>query len=237
MVLQTQQISYQLKGRVLIENFQLKFEPGFLYGLVGPNGSGKSTLLKTLAGVWIPTSGEIYWNATPLLHFSRIEISKTVSLVPQHTFCYFDFTVSELVCMGCYPHFYPSIREQEIVEEKLKKVDAWHLRERPVSQLSGGERQRVYIARALATEAPVLLLDEPTAHLDLRHQLEIWALLKNLASQGKIVILASHDLMAAKRYCDHLTVLDQGRCVADGSASSVITSDLLQQVFGVLKFE
>ncbi len=211
----------------------LVFEPGFLYGILPTNGSGKSTLLKTLSRTWAPTRGHLSWQGKNLLHFSRLEMSRTISLVPQNPALYFDFSVYDMVAMGRYPHGSRSLEAQNIIEEMLMQVDVWHLRNQCLSQLSGGERQRVYIARALATQAPILLLDEPTSHLDLRHQLEIWQLLCGLARKGKLVIAAVHDLSAAQRYCDRLAILHQGRCQATGPYESVMHPQLLQSVFGI----
>ena len=127
-----------------------------------------------------------------------------------------------------------SLDGHRVAEEALRQVDAWHLRDRTLSRLSGGERQRVYIARALTTEAPILLLDEPTSDLDLRHQLEIWHLLRALATEKKLVIAAVHDLSAAQRFCDQLVVLNHGRCHSTGDYREIITPKVLRDVFGVV---
>ncbi len=234
MTLKTHKLTYQLKEKKLIDQISLSFEPGFVYGILGPNGSGKSTLLKTMTGIWQPTAGSLEWNGEPLLQKTRIEISRTLSLVPQNPPLHFDFSVEDIVKMGRYSHGrqIPK-RDEALIQSILKKVDAWHLRKQFLSQLSGGERQRVYIARALVTEAPVLLLDEPTSYLDVRHQLEIWKLLRILAEQGKTVIVAVHDLLAANRFCDYLSILYQGKCVATGSYNTVINSTLLHSIFGI----
>jgi iron complex transport system ATP-binding protein len=139
--------------------------------------------------------------------------------------------------MGRYPYGCRSPEAHAHIEEALHQVNAWHLRHQLISQLSGGERQRVYIARALATQAPILLLDEPTSYLDLRHQLEIWQLLRKLVKRGKVIIVAVHDLLAARRYCDQLLILNQGRCQATGTYKEVMTPTLLQEIFGVVHHE
>ena len=233
MTLEIQNLTYRLHRRALIEDISLNFEPGFLYGILGPNGSGKSTLLKTLSRIWTPTKGHLSWHGKNLLRFSRLEMSRTISLVPQNPTLYFDFSVYDMVAMGRYPHGSRSLEAQNRIEEMLLQVDAWHLRHQLLSQLSGGEKQRVYIARALATQAPILLLDEPTSHLDLRHQLEIWQLLCGLARKGKLVIAAVHDLLAAQRYCDQLAILHRGRCQATGPYESIMTPQLLETFFGI----
>lgn len=230
-------LSYALEKKMLLREVSLRFDGGFLHGILGPNGSGKSTLLKNLAGIWRPTSGSILWNGAPLLCQSRQAISQTISFVPQQPQLSFDFLVEEVVAMGRYPYqsAYWNAKEDKPVIEALHLVDVWNLRHRHVNQLSQGEKQRVYIARALATEAPVLLLDEPTACLDIRHQLEIWDLLHRLVEKGKIVVISTHDLLLAEQHCDRIAVLNQGTCVGEGSFSSLVTPLLLQEVFGVNK--
>lgn len=226
-------LTYSLQQRHLIDDISLTFDSGVLYGILGPNGSGKSTLLKTMSRIWTPTSGQLFWQGQDLLQFSRLEISRTLSLVPQNPTLYFDVAVNQMVAMGRYPHGCRSPQAQRKVEEALHQVNAWHFRHQFMSQLSGGERQRVYIARALATEAPILLLDEPTSYLDLRHQLEIWQLLRTLVKGGKLVIVAVHDLSAAQRFCEELVILNRGRCQVTGPYQNIITPRVLQEVFGV----
>lgn len=233
MYLETKSLAFSIKDNILIEDINVQFASGHLYGILGPNGSGKSTFLKTLSGIWKPSNGFVLLNHHNLLNKTRKEISKLITLVPQNPVIHFDYTVTETVAMGSYLHQLSPQDEMRLVEQVLKETDAWHLKDRWLSQLSGGERQRIYIARALAVQAPILLLDEPTAHLDLRHQLEIWHLLKHLAHQGRIIIAAIHDLGAAKRYCEQVVLLHHGRCLSQGTYPSVMTEENLQKVFGV----
>lgn len=233
MTFEIKHLTYTLKKRHLIQDISIRCEPGQLIGILGPNGSGKSTLLKTTARIWTPTSGQVYWQGKDLLRYSREELSSTLSLVPQNPQLYFDFTVYTLAAMGRYPIGTRSPDANQRLEEALRQVDAWHLRHQLVAHLSGGERQRVYIARALATQAPILLLDEPTSYLDLRHQLEIWELLRKLVEQGKLVIVALHDLIAAQRFCDEIVILSEGCCVGKGSYEKIMTPQLLKDIFGV----
>ena len=233
-MLQTKNLTYALKDQYLIQNINLIFHPGKLYVIVGPNGSGKSTFLKVLTGIWKPTAGQVLWNQVDLLSQKRQMISQTISLVPQQQQIHFDFTVNEFVLMGRYTHG-RSLQKQDfaLVQEMLLLVDAKDLQHRKISQLSQGERQRVYIARALATESPILALDEPTSSLDIRHQLEIWNLLLQLRRQNKTLIVAHHDLKATERYADHIAVINQGQCLASGGFQETLTPHLLQEVFGV----
>lgn len=223
----------QLTFRDLIKNISLTFFPGNLYGILGPNGSGKSTFFKTLAKIWKPTSGHVFCNGENLHKKERLKISRTISLVPQEVQILFDFSVREFVQMGRYPHQNKS--PPQLFEKTLKIVDAWHLCDRSISNLSIGERQRIYIARALMTESPILLLDEPASNLDIKHQIEIWQLLQTLASENKIIIVATHDIMGIKRFCNRVAIFNQGKCIAKGETKEVLTELLLSQVFGVLE--
>ncbi len=233
MTLAIHHLTYRLNHRPLIKDISLTFNSGILYGILGPNGSGKSTLLKTLSGIWTPTSGQLLWQGQNLLQFSRIALSRTLSLVPQNPALYFDFNVYSMVAMGRYPYGCRTPEARSKIEQALCQVNAWHLRHQSLSQLSGGERQRIYIARALATHAPILLLDEPTSYLDLRHQLEIWQLLRSIAKEGKLIIVAVHDFFAAQRFCEELVILNQGHCYATGKYTDIMTPSLLKKVFGV----
>jgi iron complex transport system ATP-binding protein len=233
MTLSIRDLCYRLNDRSLIEGISLDFEEGLLYGVLGPNGSGKSTLLKTLSSIWPISAGRMSWKDKDLQELSRFALSKTLTLVPQNPPLFFDFDVLQMVKMGCYGKGLKIPETHTLVEQSLKLVDGWHLRQRMLSELSGGERQRIYIARALATEAPILLLDEPTSYLDLRHQLEIWQLLRTLAAKGKLIIAAVHDFFATERFCDKIVILQEGKCKASGTYQNIMTAELLKDVFGV----
>lgn len=232
MTLKLINLCYERQGRQVLQSIHLHLTPGQIYGIIGPNGSGKSTLLKTLAGIWTPTEGEIKWQGISLHQQNRRFMSQTVTLVPQQPSPPFDFTVWEIVKMGRYAHGF-SPQNQEIIEHALHQTNSWQLKDRLVSTLSGGEKQRVYMARALATQAPVLALDEPSSCLDLHHQWEMWHLLRQLAKQNRLILIALHDLKAARHFCDELVVLFQGRCVGTGSYANVMTPALLHQVFSL----
>ncbi len=230
-MLETKNLSFRINDKSLINDITLKFSPGLLYGILGPNGSGKSTFFKTLTKIWTPASGSVLWQGNPLHQLDRRHISRTISLVSQSFEVHFDFTVEEVVQMGRYPHSRTS--SPNLLKWALSTVDAWHLRTRRLNSLSIGERQRTFIARALMTESPILLLDEPSSSLDIRHQLEIWELLQNLAKQDKIVIVATHDIQGTKRFCDRVAIFNHGECVAEGVSEEVINAQLLSHVFGV----
>lgn len=233
-------LSYRQNNKTLLKQISLTFSTGNLYAILGPNGSGKSTLLKNLSGILTPTEGKVLWQEQDLLAQSRASISQTISLVPQNPAVPFDFTVWEIVAMGRYPYYSPRWNNRcylnpTPIEWALSIVDLNHLKQRPLMSLSIGERQRAYIARSLATQSPILLLDEPTSNLDIVHQLEIWDFLKMWSRQGKIVITAVHDLAAAERFCDHFFILNEGKCAAQGKMEDSIPSHFLSSIFGVKK--
>lgn len=231
-----EELCYDVDSKKLIDSISLKFRSGILHGILGPNGSGKSTLLRTLCGIWRATSGNVLWKGESLLRKERKEISQIISLVPQNPIPAFDYLVEDIVAMGRYPHGsrYWDLKGEHLVYQALQTTDAWHLRRRQVNQLSQGERQRVYIARALVTESPIMLLDEPTSSLDIRHQIEIWELLLNLVKGDKIVIVTCHDLATAEKYCDEIAIMNQGRCISNGPFCQTMTQEILATVFGVI---
>lgn len=233
-MLELKALNFETLQRSLIKNISLKLKPGRIHGIIGPNGSGKTTLLKLLAGIWKPTSGLVLWNEQNLLALDRLSLSRTVSLVPQNAQVHFDFTVYDVVKMGIYP-LGPLKNEDSTkrIRRALEQVDAWHLRDRYATFISNGERQRMYIARSLVTETPLLLLDEPTSNLDIRHQLEIWDLLKKLATEGKLILIANHDLYTTERFCDEVIILHQGCCVKEGVYHEVVDAEILRSVFGI----
>lgn len=229
-MLEAQNISYQVNGKHLIKDVTLSFNPGTIYGILGPNGAGKTTFLKNLAGIWRPTSGRTTWHGKDLMEMERREISKVITLVPQYAMVPFEFTVSEIVSMGRYSH---GRHDKELFEWALTTVDAWHLKDRRMNQISHGERQRVYIARALVTESPVLLFDEPASSLDIKHQLQIWQLLLTLKDKNRTILIANHDFRTAERYCDQIVVFNEGACLGSDTFSKIMSDDIFTNVFGV----
>jgi ABC-type cobalamin/Fe3+-siderophores transport system ATPase subunit len=226
-------ISFTLKKRTLIHDITEDFHEGYIYGLLGPNGSGKSTLLRNIAGIWIPDHGEVLWQGKKIQKMPREFISKTITLVPQTSMCHFSFSVEEIVGMGRYAHFDTRNAGLDTIISAMDSMDVSHLRNRPITEISCGERQRVFLARALATESSILLLDEPTSSLDIQHQLLIWNLLRKLKEEGKTIIVATHDIVMARRYCDKLLILQEGRCVSKGSVKDALSKKTLEEVFSV----
>jgi len=226
-----------------LDNLSFRLETGQILGVVGPNGSGKTSLLKLLAGIMAPSKGEILLGSRPMAQLGQRDIARVVAMVPQDHVQAFPFTVADTVLMGRYPHRPSRLWSLGVGEETeedlscaqqaMSDTDVWSLADRLVSELSGGERQRVMIARALAQEPAILLLDEPTAFLDLNHQIEICRLISRLRSERQLtVVLVSHDLNVASQSCDRVLVLKEGRLIRMGSPEETIQPDLLRMVYG-----
>ena len=235
--LYTHNLRFKHQQQLILDNIQLYFKPNSFTVLLGENGAGKSTLLKLLAGLLEPTAGAVFWDQQPINHFKRQEWARLCSFMPQHLPLSVDFSVWDLVSMGRYPHrarFAPlSLAEHDLIDSALKQLDINKLAKRAWGELSGGEQQRVFIARSLVTQSPVLLLDEPSASLDLRHQLDSLLLFKQLAAQGHTVICSSHDLNLSRQYADNIVLLHHGSVYAQGTAKQVLNAANIKQVFGV----
>jgi iron complex transport system ATP-binding protein len=210
---------------------------GEVVGILGPNGSGKSTLLRVLLGVLHPQAGEVTHDGRPLESFSRRELARRVGVVSQGEDAPFPTTVREFVGMGRYPHLglwrAEGSADREAIHRAMARCGVEALARRGVDSLSGGERQRVRIARALAQEPTALVLDEPTAALDIRYEMAIFELLATLAREdGVTVVLVTHHLNLAARYASGLLLLDRGRAVRRGSPEDVLQADLLTEIYG-----
>ncbi len=211
---------------------------GGFVGLLGPNGCGKTTLLKLLAGAVAPRAGTVTLDGHPLAGMTRRAIARRIAVVPQETHPTFDFTVLDMVLMGRHPHLgmltLEGPADVAIAEEALAATCTAHLAGRAYMTLSGGEKQRVIIASALAQAPDVLLLDEPTASLDLGYQMEIAALLRRLNRERQVtLVLATHDLNLAASLCDHLLLLRGGRVLAHGATADVLTAANVHALYGV----
>ncbi len=225
------------RGRWLLRDVDLAIEPAMLTSVVGPNGAGKSTLLRLLSGTWRLTEGKALLGGFDLSALPRRQAARRVAYVPQTVRPTFEFTVREFVTLGRYPHesrlFGTRSADRGWIDRCLDDTDVLALAERRVTTLSGGELQRVLMARCLATEAEVLLLDEPTSNLDLAHGLDLLGLARNLVDEGRSVVLVLHDLNAAARFADRVAVLDGGALIAEGPPAEVLNPDLLRRVFRV----
>jgi iron complex transport system ATP-binding protein len=221
-----------------LQNLTLTLEDNKFYGLIGPNGSGKTTLLDLLLGNIKPVSGTVSFKDKPLKAWDRRSLAREIALVPQEFGLNFDFSVEELILMGRHPHIprfaNPSDHDLAMVREIMEELGISSLRKRFVTQLSGGEKQRVIVARALAQETQVLVLDEATSNLDIHHSIHIFQVVKNrVATKGGSVIAAIHDLNFAAAFCDEIILLEQGQVAAIGPPKTVLTPQSLKDVFGV----
>jgi iron complex transport system ATP-binding protein len=244
MYLVTDRVSYTYSRRGGVEpvhavrEISVRIARGSLTGLIGPNGCGKTTLLKLLSGVLVPDSGTVSLDGRALTTMSRRHVARRIAVVPQETHPAFEYTVLEMALMGRHPHLGPLQLEGPadlaIARESLEATGTVHLAERSYMALSGGEKQRVIIASALAQTPEVLLLDEPTASLDLGYQLEIGLLMRRLNHErAATMVMATHDLNLAASLCDTLVLMRHGRVLASGPTSEVLTSAMVRQLYDV----
>ena len=224
-------------SRRILDDVNLRVESGVVIAIAGPNGSGKSTLLRTLGGIWPVTEGSVALDGKPLGTFGRRAIARRIALVAQDNRLDFAFTVAEIVAMGRYPHRgrfeRATCTDRQAIEEAMEWCGVAALRNRPVNTLSGGERKRVVIARSLAVQPEFILLDEPTANLDVEHAIRILDLCAALARAGKAVALATHDLNAVVRYASQAVLIKSGRIVFSGARRETVTARTLEEVFQV----
>ncbi|MGU3386709.1 ABC transporter ATP-binding protein [Methylobacterium sp. D53M] len=230
-------IKVTLDGRTILSDIGLALEPGRFVGLVGPNGAGKTTLLRALAGLLVPTQGQVTLDGRPLSGLAREERARRIAALFQGAGVGWPMTVREIVTLGRLPHrraFASQAEADEIaVARAMARTDIAHLADRAEPTLSSGERMRALLARALAVEAPWLLVDEPVTALDPAHQLDAMALLRGISRDGTGVVTVLHDLTLAARFCDRIVVLAGGRLVADGTPEEALTDVLLASAFGV----
>ena len=221
-----------------MRHVSLRVSPGSRFGILGANGSGKTTLLRILGGALRPARGRVTLDDTDLSRYSRRQVARRIAVVPQETHLAFDYTVLEIALMGRYPHLGPfaleSMRDVAIARDALAATGTGGLETRSFGTLSGGEKQRVVIASAVAQEASIMLLDEPTASLDLGHQLEIASMLTRLNRElGIAMVVATHDLNFAASVCEHLVLLRDGEVIASGPVGDVLTRERVLELYRV----
>ncbi|MCU1545412.1 MAG: ATP-binding cassette protein [Homoserinimonas sp.] len=235
--LQARGVVVRLDGSLIVDGIDCTVPPGSITALIGPNGAGKSTLLRVLAAVERPTSGTVFFGGTDLHRLRRTFRARLVSFVEQDVSTELALTAREVVALGRAPHQTlwqeESADDAAIVNASLSRVAMSSFAERLFTSLSGGERQRVLLAKALAQEPHLLLLDEPTSHLDISASLSTLALLVQLANEGVSVLAALHDLNLALAASDHLLVMHRGQAVAAGPTASLLTPQLIRDVYGV----
>lgn len=235
--LDAQAISFSVDATRLLDSVDLQAERGQFVGLIGPNGAGKSTLLRAISRVLKFEHGAVSLEGADLGSLGAREVAAKLALVPQIAPYTQGFTTFELVLMGRYPHLGRFQVEGEadsaIAASAMRITQTEEFAERTLDTLSGGERQRVFLARALAQQPRILLLDEPTSNLDILHQLKILSLVRDLVDDGLTAVAAIHDLNLAARFCDRLVLLKQGRVVTEGASEDVLTPDVIEETFGV----
>ena len=234
----TEQLTVAYRGRPALSDVSLDIGAGERVALVGPNGAGKSTLLRAIAGLVEPTAGSVELAGVPIAGLDRLAIARRLAVVPQLPTLPFATTVEEVVALGRLPHEHPirGLRpsDRAAVAAAIDRVGVGHLLGRDARELSLGERQLVLLAMAVAQAAPVLLLDEPTVHLDLRHQVEVMELLADVNQRdGTTVIAVLHDIGLAAHFFPRVVVLDRARLVADGPPADALTPERIRDVFGV----
>ena len=235
-ILQTDHVGFSYNGERVLHNVTFDVQPREFVGLIGPNGSGKSTMLKLIDGILSPQEGTIHIHGVPVRQMARDALARIIAVVPQESPMIFPFTVQEVILMGRAPHLgkwrFEGEKDFAVVHRAMEMTETLYLAGRSMNRLSGGERQRVLIARALAQEPQLMLLDEPTAFLDIRHQVEFFNLIKLLnTDQGLTVLAVTHDINLASLYCNRIILLKEGRIEANGRPGEVITEDHIQSVY------
>ncbi len=235
-MLQLKNVTFAYDKHTVLSDINFVAIWGEILGLIGPNGSGKSTLIKLMSDVLKPKFGEITIESKNISAFKKDELARLIAVVPQNPNLPPAFTSFEVVLLGRTPHLgllrYEGERDLAIVWRAMEMTQTQHLAERRVGELSGGEKQRLILARALAQEPKIFLLDEPTAHLDINHQIEAMEMVRGLCSkQSLVTILAMHDLNLAAQYSDRVVLLSEGRIWAEGSPREVITRENIREVY------
>jgi iron complex transport system ATP-binding protein len=238
-LLEIKNISFGYHNTEILQNVSFSVQKGDFLGIVGPNGAGKTTLFKLISKLLKPWQGNIIYEGKNLENIPLEKLAKKTAVIPQILETPFSFTVEEFVLMGRFPHLkkFQSIQKEDlqITEQSLKLADVYHLKSHKLSQLSGGERQRVILAQGFAQTPRLLLLDEPTAHLDITHQTRILDLLKRLnKEQGLTVIVVLHDLNLASEYCNRVILLKEGRLFQEGQPQDIFTYANIEKVYNTV---
>lgn len=234
-MLEIRDLSVGYGRRRVLEEISLKASEGEVVGIIGPNGSGKTTLLKAITKVLDPISGTVLIDGTDVDEMQSTQIAKKVAVVSQVISINFEFTVEDIVLMGRTPYIKGSetFEDIKIVRDAMEKTNTFFLKDRLITRLSGGELQRVIIARAFAQNPKILLLDEPTSHLDITNQIDILNLVKNASRKGMVVVAVIHDLNLAAYYCDKICLLQDGELISVGTPDHVLTPSNIKRAFNI----
>lgn len=239
--LEARNLSVNIGRARILSDVSVPFRAGYLTGLVGPNGAGKSTLVRALCHLLKAAEGEVLLDGAPITRLRRKDLARKLSYLPQGHTMHWPLEVERLVALGRLPHLGPFTEagpeDQAAIERAMDRTEVTPFRHRVADTLSGGERARVMMARALAVETDILLVDEPVAALDPYHQLHVMELLRSLADEGKLVICVLHDLALAARFCNAAVLLSQGRVLAQGAPETVLTDPHLRQAYAIASLQ
>lgn len=234
--LDVRSLNFYYGDREILKGISLNFHKGKFYSIIGPNGSGKSTFIKNISKLIAPEHKSVYIDDQDICNLKNKNLAKIMSIIPQNTLIDYDFTVFDIVMMGRSPYkrrFEDFNKEdEEIVEKYMKATNTWELRDKLVTEISGGEVQRVIAARALSQETDIILLDEPTSHLDIQYQIEFLNIFKTL-KKDKVIISVLHDLNLASIFSDEIILIDKGEVIAKGTPWQVINKENVKEVYKI----
>lgn len=236
-IIKVDELHFSYGEKEVLKGIEFTIDKSRFVGIIGANGCGKSTLLKNISGYLAPTSGKIFICGKDINRFNIKEKARYIGYVPQDLNYDFEFSCYDIVMMGRFPYLkrFQSEKkiDRDVVRECMEITNTWQFKDTSIRELSGGERQRVYISRALAQKPQILLMDEPVSHLDIKYQVEILSLLKELSSKGILVIAVLHDINLTSQYCDEIFMMKDGRIMASGSPRNVLTRSNIQIVFSI----
>jgi len=229
-------LNFSYGEKIILKNINLSFIKGNFYSVIGPNGSGKSTFIKNISKILPSKNNSVFIDNLDISTISNKKLAQTMAVIPQDIIIEYDFTVFDIVMMGRSPYKRRfedfNINDEKIVEKYMKATNTWYLKDKLITQLSGGETQRVIAARALTQETDIILLDEPTSHLDIQYQIEFLKIFKNLR-QDKVIIAVLHDLNLASIFSDEIILINKGEVVSKGTPWQVINKENIKDVYNL----
>lgn len=229
-------LKFSYGNKIILKDISLNFDKGKFYSIIGPNGSGKSTLIKNLSKILPPMVNSVFIDKIDISTISNKKLSQKISVIPQDIKIEYDFTVFDVVMMGRSPYKKRfedfNVEDEKIVEKYMKATNTWYLKDKLITELSGGESQRVIAARALTQETDIILLDEPTSHLDIQYQIEFLKIFKNLR-MNKVIIAVLHDLNLAATFSDEIILINKGEIISKGTPWQVINKENIKNVYNL----
>ena len=229
-------LKFSYGNKSILKDISLNFDKGKFYSIIGPNGSGKSTLIKNLSKILPPMANSVFIDKIDISTISNKNLSQKISVIPQDIKIEYDFTVFDVVMMGRSPYKKRfedfNVEDEKIVEKYMKATNTWYLKDKLITELSGGESQRVIAARALTQETDIILLDEPTSHLDIQYQIEFLKIFKNLR-MNKVIIAVLHDLNLAATFSDEIILINKGEIISKGTPWQVINKENIKNVYNL----